>query len=173
MRDLIPADDRIHLINIEEGYLIGAKRNYGCELARGEIIAHWDDDDWSSPGRLADQVQRLTETGKAVTGYRTMCFSDGSHWWLYEGVPSFALGTSLCYRKDWWRSHPFNTVQVGEDGAFVTAAQNERQIAVIEAGGRMFATVHCGNTSPRNLHGNTSYRFLGDEEVPAELMGAR
>ena len=32
---------------------IGAKRNLACEQARGEIIAHWDDDDWYAPDRLA------------------------------------------------------------------------------------------------------------------------
>lgn len=101
-----------------------------------------------------------------------MCFFDGSHWWIYEGLPSFALGTSLCYRRDWWRTHPFNTVQVGEDDAFVTIAQNERQIAVIEAGSRMYASAHSGNTSPRKLLGNSSYRFMGTEEVPAELLAA-
>ena len=168
----MPNDERIRLVEIEEGYLIGAKRNHGCELARGELIAHWDDDDWSAPERLADQVQRITETGKAVTGYRTMCFLEGSHWWLYQGEPLFALGTSLCYRRDWWAANRFKAIQVDEDGTFVKAAQMERQIAVIEAGARMYATVHSGNTSPRNLHGNASYRFLGDEEVPGELKAA-
>src|SRR3954465_8432998 len=43
---------------------IGAKRNWGCQRATGELIAHWDDDDYSAPTRLADQVARLLESGK-------------------------------------------------------------------------------------------------------------
>src|SRR5260221_9141430 len=36
--------------------IIGAKRNAAIGLARGKLIAHWDDDDFSAPGRLSNQV---------------------------------------------------------------------------------------------------------------------
>ncbi len=130
---------------------MGDKRNFGCELAAGEIIAHWDDDDYSAPGRLSDQVGRLQSSGKAVTGYNQMLFTDGKDWWSYDGIGNWAIGTSLCYRKDWWVAHPFLSLQVGEDGQFVGEAQGQKQIVAIPAGDLMTATVHSGNTSPRRL----------------------
>jgi glycosyltransferase involved in cell wall biosynthesis len=153
VRDLIPESTQIRLIEVASPIEIGAKRNFGCERAAGEVIAHWDDDDYSAPGRLADQMERLASSGKAVTGYRTMRFTDGADWWLYEGSPLYALGTSLCYRKDWWRKHPFPARNIGEDNEFVTAAAVRGELAVSEAGDLMHATIHPGNTSVRQLSG--------------------
>lgn len=151
VRDLIPNDPSIRLVEIEEGCRIGEKRNFGCGLADGEIIAHWDDDDYSAPERLADQVRRLEESGKSVTGYNAMRFTDGQNSWLYRGTSSYAVGTSLCYRKSWWARHPFPLIQTGEDNKFVEAAQSQKDIASIPAGELMYATIHTGNTSPRHL----------------------
>jgi glycosyltransferase involved in cell wall biosynthesis len=147
--DLIPADPRVRLIEAPEGSRIGAKRNLGCELAAGALVAHWDDDDFSAPERLADQAARLETTGAAVTGFHSMRFTDGSRWWLYQGERNYALGTSLFYRREWWKQHPFPVLQVGEDNQFVMEAAAAGQLAATVAGELMHATIHAGNTSPR------------------------
>jgi O-antigen biosynthesis protein len=155
VRHLVPErDPRIRLIHLEGRPAIGAKRNYGCERAAGEIVAHFDDDDYSANGRIADQVQRLLESGKAVTGYHSMRFTDGVRWWKYEGTPNYALGTSLCYRRDWWNRHRFPAVQVGEDNAMVAAAHAAGELVTADTGDLMYATNHSGNTSPRKLGDN-------------------
>jgi O-antigen biosynthesis protein len=151
VRDLVPEDDRIRLIHISDGFEIGGKRNFGCERARGEVICTFDDDDHSEPGRMADQIGRLIESGKSVTGYFAMRFTDGARWWQYTGDRDFALGTSLCYRREWWTGHQFPAVQIGEDNAFVSAASAGGQLVTADANGLMYATVHEGNTSPRNM----------------------
>lgn len=155
VRCLVPEHDpRIRLIHLDGRPEIGAKRNYGCERAAGEIIAHFDDDDYSAPGRLADQVEHLLETGKAVTGFHSMRFTDGVCWWKYEGTRNYALGTSLCYRRDWWSRNRFPIVQIGEDNQFVAAAHAAGELVTADAGDLMHATNHAGNTSPRKLGDN-------------------
>jgi glycosyltransferase involved in cell wall biosynthesis len=47
---------------------IGAKRNLACEQAHGDIIAHWDDDDWYAPDRLRYQVTPILAGGAEITG---------------------------------------------------------------------------------------------------------
>jgi len=139
---------------------IGAARNAGCEAARGEIIAHFDDDDWSSPGRVLEQIGRiLANPGCEVTGYREMRFTDGAGWWLYRGPPKYALGTSLVYRREWWRGHQFPEVMVGEDAGFSAQAGGRQALVSVEAGEMMWATIHPGNTSPRQMVGS-SWRKL-------------
>ena len=120
----------------------------------GEIIAHWDDDDYSAPERLAVQVRSLLESGKAVTGFHSMRFTDGNRWWKYEGTRNYALGTSLCYRRGWWNTHRFPLVQVGEDNQFVSTAHAAGELVTTDAGDLMYATNHPGNTSPRKLGDN-------------------
>ena len=148
--DLVPDDPRIRLIHLEGPLNIGDKRNFGCERAAGDVIAHFDDDDHSAPERLADQIRRLDESGRNVTGFHSMRFvaADGQ-WWKYSGAPGYALGTSLCYRREWWRNHRFPSVQIGEDNAMVAVANAAGELVTAEAGELMHATIHPGNTSPR------------------------
>jgi glycosyltransferase involved in cell wall biosynthesis len=154
VRDLLPDAPNVRLIHLSDCKSIGEKRNFGCEQASGEIICHWDDDDHSTAGRLVDQILRLTDSEKQVTGYHSMRFTDGERWWLYQGQRHYALGTSLCYRKEWQRTHPFKALQVGEDNAFVAEAWNAGQLVAADAADLMYATIHPGNTSPRNLGSN-------------------
>lgn len=128
---------------------IGSKRNKGCELARGDAIAFFDDDDFSSPGRVADQVARMEATGKPVTGYHTLRFTDGRRWWQYYLRDEYALGTTLMFRKDFWQTHRFPDIQIGEDTDFTDRVFED--MATADAGDFMFATIHEGNASPRNL----------------------
>lgn len=153
--DLAPEDPRVRLVCVGARLTIGAKRNYGCDLARGEMIAHWDDDDWSAPGRLVDQYQRIEWQAVAVTGYSTMRFTDGARWWQYTPAAEdrFAVGASLLYRKDWWASHRFLNEQAGEDNAFVAVAWGAGELATAPAGDLMYATIHEGNTSKRKVGG--------------------
>jgi hypothetical protein len=146
---LVPADERIRLVCAGTRLQVGAKRNYGCGLAQGELIAHWDDDDYSAPWRLTDQVGRLIESAKAVTGYCSMKFTDGERWWEYTVESGFVLGTSLLYRRAWQQAHPFVDVQTGEDGLFRDEAVRCGQLVTAAAGDLMYATIHPGNTSRR------------------------
>lgn len=130
-------------------------RNAGCEAARGEIIAHFDDDDFSHPDRLACQIRLLLSSpGCQVAGYCSMRFTDGVSWWRYNGTQKYALGTSLVYRRDWWRLHHFPEVQIGEDNGFAQQAATRGALVTVEAGEMQWATIHPENTSPRQLRGN-------------------
>lgn len=166
VRDLVPQDDfSIRLVHIGPPGTIGDKRNCGCEHAQGELIANWDDDDWSAPERLEQQVARLIASGKAVTGYHSMRNTDHSgNWWRYEGAPSYALGTSLLFRKDWWREHRFPSLQIGEDTDFAKAAYMVNQLISVDAGEVMYFSVHPGNTSPKNTE---AYKRLAPQQAAA------
>ena len=166
--DLVPQDERIRLLHVTGQTEIGEKRNFGCEHAYGDLIAHWDDDDFSAPGRLADQVGRLRESGKAVTGYHSMRFTDGARWWQYINNPGFSLGTALLYRREWWASNRFPNKHIGEDNDFGGRAQQQGQMISVDAGDLMYATVHPGNTSPRPLSG-TNWKEIECNHTAARL----
>jgi glycosyltransferase involved in cell wall biosynthesis len=144
-------DANIRYIHIENNRTIGEKRNFGSANARGKIIVNWDDDDYSAPGRIADQLQRLLGSGKSVTGYHSMLFTDGVQWWKYGGRESYSMGTALCYKKEYWSKNPFPYKQIGEDADFSEQAHRVGQLASVDAGEMMVATIHPGNTSSRML----------------------
>jgi glycosyltransferase involved in cell wall biosynthesis len=145
---------------LPERLQIGGKRNHCCRRSIGEIIVHWDSDDWSAPGRIEDQVTRLIETGKLMTGYSSMQFTDGERWWEYTGDGRYILGTSFCYRKALWEMRNFPDVILGEDLVF----QQGVDVAAVPPRGLMFARNHNGNCGQRNMRA-PQWRELKPEEV--------
>ncbi len=132
---------------------IGQKRNVACDRARGDIIAHWDDDDYYAPGRIEDQVNRLKISGKYVTGYSTMKFTDGADWWEWAGDTQYGIGSSLMYFKEYWKAHPFPNNHTGEDLAFNLEAMASRSIISVDCRDMMYVNNHDGNTVPREMTG--------------------
>jgi hypothetical protein len=130
---------------------IGYKRNQCCRRAAGEIIVHFDSDDWSVPNRITDQVNVLLCSGKSVAGYHSMLFYDGNRWGCYKDV-FVALGTSLCYKRDYWQRFPFlENFEIGEDNEFARIARNNLQLITVEGKSMMVARVHKNNTSTKSM----------------------
>ena len=53
VRTASESDPRIRYVRLADPLVLGDKRNVACELSRGEIVAHWDDDDWYAPDRVS------------------------------------------------------------------------------------------------------------------------
>lgn len=167
----------LEYIRIEQRLQIGPKRNLACEHAAGDIIVHFDSDDWSAPTRITDQVARLLSSGKAVSGYHSMLFWNGerSEAFKYKGPGDYSLGTGLCYRKEFWRAHPF--VAEGprrwEDNVFVQDARNDNEIVAADAGKLIVARIHPGNTSPKKPRENPrQWTQVDPSEIPQEFFAS-
>lgn len=145
----LPSETRV--IGVRRGLAIGAKRNIGCAETDAEFIAHFDDDDYSAPMRLATQIALLIACDKAVTGYHSMKFTDGRRWWKNRNIRSWAFDSSLVYRRDFWERHKFSPVNDGLEMAFRDAAWREGELVSVDAGDMMHASIHPGNTSPRAI----------------------
>jgi hypothetical protein len=108
------------------GKSIGALRNVvNAVMLQTPILIHWDDDDWSHPNRIAEQVALLQSSGADAVGYREMLFwrqrvqyydgvgivGPGQAWLFASQSPKpYALGTSLCYWRKTWEAKPFPEV---------------------------------------------------------------
>jgi glycosyltransferase involved in cell wall biosynthesis len=66
--DLVSNLQDVNYVHLPVRLTIGAKRNLACERARGEIVAHWDDDDWYSPDRLRYQAAPIISGEADITG---------------------------------------------------------------------------------------------------------
>jgi glycosyltransferase involved in cell wall biosynthesis len=171
--DVVPADPRIRYVGLEERLVLGEKRNRACELARGDIIAHWDDDDWQAPHRLSYQVAALEAHGAGVCGSNKALYFDpcAGRAWLYDYPTTRSLwvaGNALCYRKEIWSANPFPRVQVGEDTRFVWSARTGKPLLLPDH--RFFVgLVHGANTS-RKLTTGAYWRTRPLDEV-CRLLG--
>jgi glycosyltransferase involved in cell wall biosynthesis len=154
--DLIPDDKSVHYLRLGRRTPVGAKRNIACEVAQGEIIAHWDDDDWMAPEWLGSQVETLLTQHADICGLNNVLFyaPESRRGWryVYDGQKPWICGGTLCYTKTYWARAPFSRIDVGEDNAFVWSPQPKR-IANNPRGELYVGIIHPGNTSPKNTAG--------------------
>lgn len=57
---------RTHVVPASPHITLGGKRRISIEVARGHYVATWDDDDWSAPTRLQQQIEGMRSVGRAV-----------------------------------------------------------------------------------------------------------
>ena len=163
---------QIRRITMPAKRTLGAKRNFCVEAARGDLIMHWDDDDWMAPHRISYQVASLLQERAEVCGLQRMLFYEPktSQVWLYEypdGQRPWLAGGSLLYTKDFWRRSPFPDIQIASDTRFIWGQQVDRR-AVLADHTFYVALIHPGNTSPKNYTGPYWRQWTGNLE---ELMG--
>jgi hypothetical protein len=157
VNDLIPPDERIRYIRLDNKLTVGAKRNLACGEARGEIIVHWDDDDWMADWRLGYQVTKLLESKSDINGLSSLWFYDpisNETWqYIYSSMSRpWVAGGTLCYRRELWEKNPFPDIMVGEDARFVWSNCPKR-ISSLEDSTFYIAIIHPGNTSPKVRRG--------------------
>jgi hypothetical protein len=119
------ADDaRIRYLRLPAGAPLGTKRNVACEAGSGELIAHWDDDDWFGPDRLSLQIEALLASDADACGARSFrCLRlRNRDAWTYRPAPEDApwvVGATLVYRRTAWERNHFPSLSCGEDTTFV------------------------------------------------------
>jgi hypothetical protein len=151
--DLVPPRSDVHYFREDSRTRsLGGKRNRACELASGEIILHWDDDDWYASWRIAYQVDFMLAGGYDLTGLIRPLFIDtrSRSAWEYPGRSEsrWACGATLAYRRSLWEARPFPELNTGEDTQFVYNARKAR-IGLLPNNRWFVARIHGGNTSTR------------------------
>ena len=157
---------------------IGRLRNEACHNnADADIFIHWDDDDWSHPSRIAEQVAHLQLSGADVVGYDELLFWDGrivgriaseavritengieadvnvtnGEAWIYRNKLAKA-GTSFCYKRSFWESRFCHDLPRPERGACgedwaFAAGAGIARVSGVGDEPRIIASIHGGNTS--------------------------
>ncbi len=171
--DLIPNDFRVHYYRESNRKNVGAKRNWLCEQAQGEIIIHWDDDDWFASNRINLQVEAICREAADICGLNRVYFlsSDTRSAWEYVysvNSARWVCGSSLCYTKEFWQRNRFAEINVGEDSRFVWANRTAR-IAVMPENKFLVALVHDANTSRKRVR-DRAWNIRNPEHI-RDLMG--
>jgi glycosyltransferase involved in cell wall biosynthesis len=166
LEELIPVDRRIRYFRLDKKQPVGTKRNLACEAAQGDLIAHWDDDDWMSPRRLSYQVGELIQAKGEVCGLQRMLFYQVAtgNTWLYM-LPAhrwkWIVGGSLIYTRDFWRCEPFPPYWIGEDTKFISD-HSLKEAVYLSDFSIYVAIVHSNNTSSHGFRGSSWMLWSGD-----------
>ncbi len=175
VESLVPEHPRIRYVYLKDKMTIGAKRNACCELTRGQIIMHWDDDDWFANWRVSYQVAHLIHSGKKICGINRMYYADPQNRkaWIYafpERFGTWIAGGSFCYLKTLWQSNPFPEVNDGEDTQFIKKI-DASDVLNLERYDFYVGRIHPNNTSKKNINQtlwfdlpmNTIESVIGDD----------
>jgi len=165
IEDLVTGRPDVRYVRLAHRTVLGEKRNIAAEIARGELLAHWDDDDWSHPERLARQVAALASSVDA-------CGLSELLWWepanqrawryRYAGHRPWVAGNTLAYRKDAWLRSPFPALPVGEDTAFLWGP-GQLSIQPLKDMSLVVGTIHEHNSCPKFTQGDSWTRAPVDD----------
>ena len=123
--DLIPLHPQIRYIRLDQKVSLGAKRNIALEHSQGDMIAHWDDDDWYHPFYVRKVTHRLlhardTHAIAGLAGYLVYLLEDAT---LKMCQTSGIAGATLCYFKALWERQRYRDVATAEDYFFIQDAK--------------------------------------------------
>ena len=158
VEDLIPPDPRVRYHRAPRQRSLGTKRNLACSLARGELLAHWDDDDWTADDRIARQTAALLASAEAeMCGLAALRFFDPAarRAWEYRWTDArrpWVAGGTMLFRRRLWERKPFPELNEGEDTRYVWSLPPAAVLNV--AAPELYAAlVHPGNTSRKRTSG--------------------
>lgn len=177
-QSLIPNDARVKYYHCDR-MPVGALRNLGTSYATGDICISLDEDDWSHPERVGQQVGRLIGTGKSVTGFHSIYYYDTNdrktYKYWYEpnrNHPPYACGSSQCYLKSWWEKHKFPETGV-EDFAFQQKALHNNELDSIDGAELLVARAHGDSMChPTQLGTHRQFPAVPQDALPAEFYRA-
>lgn len=102
---------------------IGEKRNKGCAAASGQIIVHFDDDDYYAPDYINKSVEHLTRQNARITGLSSAYFYNKSankgYLWEYHGGMGYVCEATMCYYREVWEQRQFRNINSGEGDGFL------------------------------------------------------
>jgi glycosyltransferase involved in cell wall biosynthesis len=178
IESLIPDDPRVKYYHCDR-MPVGALRNLGTSSATGDICITIDEDDWSHPERVGEQVGRLIGTGKQVTGFHSIYYFDMSNsgtykYWFEPNRPHvpYACGSSQCYKRSWWDKHKFPETGI-EDYAFQGEALAANELDSVDGAELLVARAHDSSVChPTQLGTHRQFPVVPKEELPAEFYAA-
>jgi len=162
---LIPSHvNNIKHVKLSSHHTLGHKRNIANSLACGDIIIHWDDDDWMAKNWIATQVNALLKSKGDITGITKAYYFDPKKQlaWLYtypQTARNWVLGGSLCYWRSFWTNNQFKHMTVGEDAEFLWS-KNTKTITPHQNNSGYVCLIHNENTSPKDTNSHYWNKIL-------------
>lgn len=156
----VPDDPRIRLYRQEARQILGRKREALIQLARGDVMVLWDDDDWHGPRRISVQVAAIHDGKEASVfgGIRSYEESSGAFW--ETPVANWLAPGTLAFTRAYHDLGAYPDMDVGADSRFINT--HPRQVAIIDGREHYVMVRH---NAHRTSHDYSGWRRLARERV--------
>jgi glycosyltransferase involved in cell wall biosynthesis len=146
-------DDNIHYYWLDNDISVGSKRNFLIEQAKGEVIVHFDDDDYYAPNYVSKMVQLMQDYDFVTLSawYNLDVRTGDLYYWDtvarsdYVFTPgltttvstnvvntigahaanTWGYGFCYAYKRRLWEQHRFPDINLEEDIRFVQAFKDK------------------------------------------------
>ena len=138
----------VRLLSMPQRASIGEKRTAAVQAARGDVILHWDDDDFHEPKRVGAQVGPIARGDADVTALDLSFVATLPRFDVYEIAKpggEIILWSSLAYRSSLGRELGFANVSLGEDIHFADRAVRACHRMAVVSGVQSIYTRHDGD----------------------------
>ena len=116
--DLLAKDGRICYFKFEDRKTLGFKRNFLAEQAKGQILIHFDDDDYYPPNRVSNAVQMLSKSERLIAGSSMM--------YMYNALtnkictsgpfgPNHATAGTFAYKREYLEKCSFDNEKLAQE----------------------------------------------------------
>lgn len=140
------------LVTREDGPL-GHKLNVAAQLARGEILLNWDDDDYYAPDRIQRQLEAFELGARPVSGLSSLIYwSPGwDYGWEYFADAFYCPGGTHMRYRDYQLKYPRpEDMTRGEDDHWIAGVYARNEVSTI-SGMRVYVALnHTDHTSDRS-----------------------
>lgn len=156
IQDLLSADLRIRYCRHTDRKLNhGELMNLCCEMAYGELLCVWDDDDIYPHNRVTRQIMPMIENpALELTGTSTLYYyqhgSEKAH--RFTADKRFPWLGAIAFRKQVWETRHFDELHAGADSNFQRLSPPEARFDLADPT-LVVATIHNTNASPKNPKG--------------------
>ncbi|MCP5469752.1 MAG: glycosyltransferase family 2 protein [Chlamydiales bacterium] len=170
-------DPRIHYIHDLDRKTIGERRNLLVQKAKGEIIVHFDDDDYYAPHYLST-IKEALKKDDFFHIHSWFAYHAASRQFFYwdsqektksrmalnplvgarvreidfgqeaaENMIKHGYGFTFAYRKYLAEKYPFPAVDLGEDENFFNRIPKEKVVSIADREGLALKVIHDTNVS--------------------------
>lgn len=148
------ARDDVRVVEPAEKLTLGALRNVSVARSRGEVLCHWDDDDWFHPDRVRAELAELSRTGaQALVLEDVLLYSPAErtlHWTNWRATEPKGLPGTLMFRRAAAARYPESGPERarGEDTAAIRDLQARGGYRAMAGAAHLYVYVsHDTNTS--------------------------
>jgi len=177
--DLVEGLANVRYLRLSHRASIGEKRNLACQHATGELVAHWDDDDWYSSDRLRYQVTPILAGKADITGLDNgfvLELPSGEFWTINPKLHQRLFkgnvhGGTLVYRKELLaQGLRYPDVNLAEDAYLLHYAMQRGKRLMRLANPGVFVYMRHGTNAWREFAPGSFLNPSGWERIDRPLM---
>ncbi len=121
-----------HIVPCSPKLSLGELRNVSIDIAQGDYICQWDDDDWYHPDRIARQLESIQKHNKAASVLPRWLIHETQTDKVYCSNIRLWEGSILCDKSALPATKIYDARSRGEDSELIEKLYLKDELAIVD-----------------------------------------